>query len=215
MSFLRRLFGGKADDGGDEPPTMPWDRGPSILEFVRSHVAEGKPGMSDDGYTLPDEARLNHGSKLRRATGAWDGVTTHHMGAGQDEEAVRKTVELVLAYSRQPTAANKAAVYRHVIAAHVVSIIDPVIEALLNGKQIGHDRLYELAHWFVTEAPDRELVKFGVALLGLFRQAARQVERPGRFTSRGRAPRGTGGRSGIPCTRRRSGREWWRGRTRR
>ena len=126
MSFLRRLFGGKADDGGDEPPTMPWDQGPSILEFVRSHVTEGKPGVSDDGYTLPDEDRLNHGSKLRWAAGAWDGVTTHHMGAGQDEEAVRKTVELVLAYSRQPTAANKAAVYRHVIAAHVVSIIDPV-----------------------------------------------------------------------------------------
>jgi hypothetical protein len=94
------------------------------------------------------------------------------MGAGQDEETVRKTVELVLAYSRQPTAANKAAVYRHVIAAHVVSIIDPVIEALLNEKGIGHDRLYELARSFVTESPDREPVKFGVALLGLFRQPA-------------------------------------------
>lgn len=172
MSFLRRLFGGKADDGGDEPPTMPWDRGPSILEIVRSHVTEGKPGVSDDGYTLPDEDRLNQGSKLRWAAGAWDGVTTHHMGAGEDEEAVRKTVELVLAYSRQPTAANKAAVYRHVIAAHVVSIIDPVIQALLNEKGIGHDRLYELARFFGTEAPDREPVKFGVALLGLFRQPA-------------------------------------------
>ena len=172
MSFLRRLFGGKADDGGDEPPTMQWDHGPSILEFVRTHVAEGKPGLSEDGYMLPDEDRLNHGSKLRWAAGAWDGVTTHHMGAGQGEEAVRKTVELVLAYSRQPTAANKAAVYRHVIAAHVVSIIDPVIEALLSETGIGHDRLYELARSFVTQAPDREPVKFGVALLGLFRQPA-------------------------------------------
>ena len=35
---------------------------------------------------------------------------------------------------------------------------------------IGHDRLYELARSFVTEAPDREPVKFGIALLGLFRQ---------------------------------------------
>lgn len=172
MSFLRLLFGGKADDGGDEPPTMPWDRGPSILAFVRSHVAEGEPGVSEDGYTLPDEDRLNQGSKLRWGAGAWDGVTTHHMGAGQDEESVRTTVELVLAYSRQPTAANKAAVYRHVIAAHVVSLIDPVIEALLTEKGIGHDRLYELARSFVTEAPHRGPVKFGVALLGLFRQPA-------------------------------------------
>ena len=130
--------------------------------------------MTEDGYTLPDEERVNAGSKIRWAAGAMDGVTTHHMGTGENEETVRKTVELVLAYSRQPTATNKAAVYQHVIAEHVVSIIDPVIEALVNESGIGHDRLYELARSFVTEAPDREPVKFGIALLGLFRQPADQ-----------------------------------------
>lgn len=56
MSFLRRLFGGKAEDGGDVPPTMPWDQGPSILEFVRSHVAEGKPGMTTSRSDQTDGA---------------------------------------------------------------------------------------------------------------------------------------------------------------
>ncbi len=172
MSFLSRLFGGKGNEEGHEPPSMPWDQHPSILEFARSHIAASKPGMSEDGYTLPDEERIAQGSKIRWAAGAMDGVTTHHMGTGENDEAVRKTVELVLAYSRQPTAKNKAAVYQHVIAAHVVSTIDPVIEALLNEEGIGHDRLYELARSFVTEAPDREPVKFGIALLGLFRQPA-------------------------------------------
>ncbi len=170
MSFLRRLFGGKGDDGGHEPPSMPCDQGPSILEFVRSHIAPDKAGMAEDGYTLPDEERIAQGSKIRWAAGAMDGVTTHHMGAGENEETVRRTVELVLAYSRQPTAMNKAAVYQHVIAGHVVSIIDPVSEALVNEQGISHERLYELARSFVTEAPDREPVKFGIALLGLFRQ---------------------------------------------
>src|SRR5207249_2497841 len=115
--------------------------------------------------------------KIRWAAGAWaagamDGVITHHFGTGENEATVCKTVELVLAYSRQPTANNKGAVYQHVIAEHVVSIIDPVIEALVNENGIGHDRLYELARSFVTEAPDREPVKFGIALLGLFRQPA-------------------------------------------
>src|SRR4051794_28370798 len=172
MNLLRRLFGGKGDEGGHEPPSMPWDRRPSILEFVRSHIAAGKPGMSVDGYTLPDEERIAQGSKIRWAAGAMDGVATHHMGTGENDESVRRTVELVLAYSRQPTAGNKAAVYQHVIAGHVVSIIDPVIEALVNESGIGHDRLYELARSFVTEAPDREPVKFGIAILGLFRQPA-------------------------------------------
>ncbi len=172
MKFLSRLFGGKGDEEGHQPPSMPWDQRPSILEFVRSHALTDGPGVDEGGYTLPDDERVNAGSRLRWGMGSLDGVMTHHMGAGEDEEAVRKTVELVLAYSRQPTATNKAAVYQHVIAAHVVSIIDPVIEALLNEGGIGHDRLYELARSFVTEAPDREPVKFGIALLGLFRQPA-------------------------------------------
>ncbi len=174
MKFLSRLFGGKGDDTGHEPPSMPWDRRSSILEFVRSHIPTDGPGVDEGGFTLPDDERVNAGSKLRWGMGSMDGVMTHHFGTGQNEAPVRKTVELVLDYSRQPTATNKAAVYQHVIAAHVVSIIDPVIEALLNEGGIGHDRLYELARSFVTEAPDREPVKFGLALLGLFRQPADQ-----------------------------------------
>jgi hypothetical protein len=151
---------------------MPWDRRPSILEFVRSHVPTHGPGVAEGGYTLPDDERVNAGSRLRWGMGSMDGVMTHHVGTGENEEAVRRMVELVLAYSRQPTATNKAAVYHHVIAEHVVSIIDPVIEALLIEEGIGHDRLYELSRSFVTEAPDREPVKFGIAILGLFRQPA-------------------------------------------
>jgi hypothetical protein len=172
MSWLSRLFGGKGDEEGHEPPSMPWDRRPSILEFVRSHIDAGKPGMAEGGHTLPDEERIGQGSKIRWAAGAMDGVATHHMGTGENDAAVRRTVELVLAYSRQPTATNKAAVYQHVIAEHVVSIIDPVIAALLNEGGIAHDRLYELSRSFVTEAPDRGPVKFGIAILGLFRQPA-------------------------------------------
>ncbi len=153
---------------------MPWDRRPSIVEFVRSHIDADRPGMSEGGYTLPDEERVNAGSKIRWGMGSMDGVITHHFGTGENEETVRRTVALILAYSRQPTVANKVAVYQHAIAEHVVSIIDPVIEALLNEAGIGHDRLYELARSFVTEAPDREPVKFGIALLGLFRQPADQ-----------------------------------------
>ena len=78
----------------------------------------------------------------------------------------------LLAYSRQPTAINKAAVYQHIIDEHIVTIIDPVIQALVNENGIDHNRLYELAHSFATESPDREPVKFGIAILGLFRHQA-------------------------------------------
>jgi hypothetical protein len=170
MSFFSRVFGGNDEDAGHEPPAMPWDQRPSILEFVRSHVVAGKPGMAKDGDTLPDEERIAQGAMIRWAAGAMDGVVTHHMGQGENDEAVRKMVELVLAFSRQPTAKNKLAAYQHIIAERIISIIDPVIEALLSEKGISHERLYELAHSFVTESPDREPVKFGIAILGLFQQ---------------------------------------------
>jgi hypothetical protein len=80
MSFFGRLFGKKDDDTASAPPSMPWDQRPSILEFVRTHIAIGKPGVTEDGYTLPDEERVCQGSKIRWAPGVMDGVTTHHMG---------------------------------------------------------------------------------------------------------------------------------------
>ena len=174
MSFFGRLFGKKGDDATNAPPSMPWDQRPSILEFVRTHIATGKPGVTEYGYTLPDEERVCQGSEISWAPGAMDGVTTHHMGQGENDENVHKTVELVLAYSRQPTVANKAAIYQHIIDEHIVSIIDPVIEALVTENGINHERLHELAYSFVTESPDREPVKFGIAILGLFRQPANE-----------------------------------------
>jgi hypothetical protein len=171
MSLFSRLFGKKDDNG---PPAMPWDQRPSILEFVRSHVASDKPGLTAEGFTLPDEERIGKDSKIRWAPGAIDGVLGHHVGTSENDESVRKSVALVLAYSQQPTVANKAAVYQHIIDEHIVSIIDPVIQALVNEGGINHERLYELAHSFVTESPDREPVKFGIAILGLFRQPANQ-----------------------------------------
>lgn len=170
MGWLGRLFSGKGDEDRHGPPSMPWDRHPSILEHVRSHVDTDRPGLAEGGYTLPDEDRVAQGSKVRWAAGAMDGVATHHMGRGDVDKAVRKTVRRVVAYSRRPTAANKAAVYRLVIAERVVSIIDPVIEALADERNLSPARLYELARSFVTEASDREPVKFGIALLGLFRR---------------------------------------------
>ena len=175
MTIWDRLFGRKHDEEAHQPPAMPWDQHPSIYEHIRSHIVEGKPGVTDEGDTLPDDERLNKDNKIRWAAGAMDGVMSHHLMASEEsEEGVGKTVELTLAYSRQPTAVNKAALYQHIIAEHIVSIIDPVIEAIIKESEINHDRLYELAYSFVTEAPDREPVKFGLAILGLFRNPANE-----------------------------------------
>lgn len=169
MGVFGKLFGKGSDDPG-EPVSMPWDQRPSIYEHISSHVSPEQPGLTEGGDTLPDEERVNEGSGLRWAAGALDGVMSHHMGTGKDKKQVKKAVDLTLAYCRQPTAKHKADLYQQIIDGNVLPLIDPIIEALLNNERLNHDRLHELTYSFVTEAPDREPVKFGLAILGLYQE---------------------------------------------
>ncbi|WP_339726899.1 hypothetical protein [uncultured Gimesia sp.] len=171
MGFFNQLFGEKDFESGDIPDTMPWDTRPSIYEHICAHINPDQFGLIEAGYVLPDEARINEGSELRWAAGALDGVLTHHGGNGNAQEQVQKTVTLLLNYCDQPTAANKYALYQHILNESIVSMIDAVIESLLNEQKLNHERLYELASSFATEAPDRETVKFGIAILGLYQVA--------------------------------------------
>ena len=173
MGIFDKVFGTKP--GGDDlPDSMPWDQRPSIYDHVRSHVDPATSGLTEGGETLPDEERNHDGSQIRWAAGAMDGVATHHLGPGEQDEHVRKAVDLVLAFCGEPTAANKAALYQNIIDENTVSIIDPVIEALASQERIDHQRLYELASSFVIEAADREPVKFGIAILGLFQETGNE-----------------------------------------
>jgi hypothetical protein len=173
MGIFDKMFGTKANDD-DQPASMPWDEQPSIYDHVRSHIDPSAHGLTEGGETLPDEERDNAGSQIRWAAGAMDGVATHHMGTGDPNEQVQKTVKLVTAYCTQPTAANKAVLYKEIMEEQTVSIVDPVIKAITSEKQIDHQRLYELVYSFVTEGTDREPVKFGIAILGLFREPANE-----------------------------------------
>jgi hypothetical protein len=165
MTSLTRLIGG--DRGGQ--PSMPWDEGPSILDFILSHISPDEPGLTAGGYDIPDRNRVDAKLKIPFAPGARDGIVTQHMRPRSDDPAAGKAVELILSYCRDSTPENKAAIYRHLIDQSVVSIIDPVVKALVGEKGIALERLHELAHTFATKAPDREPVKFGIAVLGLFR----------------------------------------------
>jgi hypothetical protein len=171
MSFFKQLFG-RNDEPNDAPPSMPWDQHPSVFDHIKAHVVDGKHGLAQGGDTLPDEERVAAGSSIRWAAGAMDGVMSHHMGNGDHDEQVRKAVALILAYCQSPTVTTKADLYQHVVEGNTLPLIDAIIEALVATNGLNHERLYEAAYSFVTEAPDREPVKFGIAILGLFQNPA-------------------------------------------
>lgn len=161
-----------SDEPDNELPSMPWDRWPSIYDHVRRHVDETEPGLTEGGDRLPDEEIMASGSKIRWAAGAMDGVIGHHLGQGHDDGRIEEIVELIVSYCANPTAVAKVALYRHIIGGNILPLIDPIIATLIEKESINHNRLYELAYSFTTEAPDREPVKFGIAILGLYQNPA-------------------------------------------
>ncbi|MEO1528336.1 MAG: hypothetical protein AAFX06_23175, partial [Planctomycetota bacterium] len=156
------------NDESSQLTSMPWDEKPSLYDHIRAHIPPAGPGLTEDGETLPDEERVNSGSRVRWAPGAMDGIATHHMAGGDSDGRVARTVDLVRTYCSKPTAKNKADLYRDIVKEKTVSLIDQVIEGITSHDDLNHQRLYELAHLFVTEATDREPTKFGIAILGLF-----------------------------------------------
>lgn len=158
--------------------TIPWDQHPSIYEHLLAHARPDGPGLTDGGERLPDDERVDGGHRVRFAPGAADGIHTHHMASGNDEESADRLLDAVRAYADAPTVANKLVVYELLAGARVIALIDPFMERLAalqedeagTGAAAGLNwaRVYELARSFATESPDREPVKWGIAVLAPF-----------------------------------------------
>jgi hypothetical protein len=93
------------------------------------------------------------------------------MGSGDHDQEVAKLLDMVAAYSTAPTARNKLDVYQFALNSSTVGWIDHFLEAIASRSDFNQPRVYELAKSFTIDAPDREPVKFGIAVLGLFRHA--------------------------------------------
>ncbi len=107
------------------------NRRPSIYEHIRSYVREGIPGLSEEGNELPDEARINEGSKIRWAPGAMDGVFGHHGGekiimiTKEDRRICKLLTPINRSYCIKPSCTSI------LLRKNVISTIDSVIVALI------------------------------------------------------------------------------------
>ncbi len=172
MGIFDRLFGSGKSGMTDEPISpLPWERKPSLYEFINDNIQRRATGLTERDEDLPDAERAFAGSEIRWVAGAMDGVAVYHMGVGADPEQSNKLLSLVCDYCKAPSVRNKLAVYKYVMQVHTLSIIDTFVEKLRQESRLNTNRLYELAKSFAIEATDREPVKWGVAILGIFGKA--------------------------------------------
>lgn len=165
------------DDRRDTAATLllPCQGRPSIWEVLSREIAQRGPDFDLGSVALPDEGAPRRGAEaIRWAAGAQDGVSTHHLQAGDSDEfpSAHAIAECVAAYCQHPTVQSLTELYDAVAAASMISLVDDLLPMVMDDLRVDSGMVYELARRLVLESADREPVKFGIALLANFGQSA-------------------------------------------
>ncbi len=141
------------------------DTRPGIYGFIRDRL---QPIPGDDA--LPDNEEFNKDKKLRFTAGASDGVAlrhgVRHHGDESDEARAAAVLAAVKEAIREPIAENIGRLYGLLIEDRTIDFIEAFLSLLAEDRVGVSSELPTLARWLATEAPDRGVVKFGLALLG-------------------------------------------------
>ncbi|GAA2589934.1 hypothetical protein SMC26_20440 [Actinomadura fulvescens] len=132
----------------------------SIFEHISAHVPADGPGLREGGDVLPDD-----GSGTMWAPGAQDGVLLYHWGGSAEPRELERLCEALAAAVRGRSGHD--ALVETVRGMRVISLVDDLL-GWVRGSGLDPEDVYRLAYRLATEARDREAVKLGIALLGLY-----------------------------------------------
>lgn len=136
-----------------------WAGRPSIYVHVE------RVGASDD-LALPDDEQHQKGG-LRWAAGALDGVMGRHTQVEDERLRAKQIVKAVRDLLGQTTPGHLEHLTRLLTRAPVLGVLDDVLAELVGNGELDPDRFHELALFLVRAAPDREVVKLGISMLGV------------------------------------------------
>lgn len=143
-----------------------WGGRPAIYEFVRDQFdARAKLGEQASPIELPDGGSDNGG--MRWAAGALDGVMGRHGKVEDERLRAKQIVKGVRDLLAATTPANLEHLTRLLTRSPVLGVLDDVLADLVGTGDLDPDRFHELALFLVQTAPDREVVKLGISMLGV------------------------------------------------
>ncbi len=135
-----------------------------MYSFIREHIDPKTGRLDASGEALPDEKR--EAGKIRWAAGALDGVAGHHMGASEAPLRKKQVVKALEAVAKDATENSLRHLYELTTRESVLGVIDEVMEEVRKSARLEPERIHSTGLVFAREAPKREAVKFGMALLG-------------------------------------------------
>lgn len=132
----------------------PWrDTDASIFQYLE---AQG----TDLDVDLPDRARREQNTSLRFVPGALDNILN-----GADGDAIRicKEINRVLKHPNEP---NIKSLYDALLDDDAIGVVDDAIDVFSKAPP-NWERLAIFFEWLAKHSPDREPVKFAIAMLGI------------------------------------------------
>jgi len=133
---------------------LPWVKAQSLCDLI----------AKDPRTALPEE---ESGARIKWAAGALDGVMGHHAGRGDGTEDLTRVLRSVRGLLAKASDAGLKSLYDAVCKTPLLGYVDQLLPAIETEFSADRARLAALARLFVTKAPRREAVKFGIAILGI------------------------------------------------
>lgn len=169
-NWFKNFFTNKKETLNDGEFPIVWDKSAkSIYQFLLQYKDSDQ--LPEIAQILPDESHDD--GQLKWAAGALDGVMTHHNSSLPDTEQIDQILMLFTRISTQVNKQDIEQLYLIIKEGNTSALIDSLIEKFLE-LDINFDSLYQFLYWLLLNTPDREVVKFSIALLGSY--TAKQTE---------------------------------------
>ncbi len=161
LSWFWKSKGGEWDLTNVE---RPWQDGVSIYSHISEHISPDANGLQEGGSRLPDE--VDDGG-IKWAAGAMDGAFGHHGGGGTEKTRAKLLHRALKVVLEDASSGKVKKLYGQLLQEGVLDFIDPLLVHIVERHDLDAERLEELAVWLAKNAPDREPVKFAIAILGI------------------------------------------------
>ncbi len=121
-------------------------------------------GLTEGGDRLPDE---KEDDGPRWVAGGMDGAFGHHFGGGSEKSRAKMLHRALGVVLEDANPLKLKKLYDQLLQEGVLDFIDPLLERIVEKQDLDAERLEELALWIARNSPDREPVKFAIAVLGV------------------------------------------------
>lgn len=148
----------------------PWEaERVSIYEHIVSNLEgdDSESTLNEKGQTLPDEALLYEEDSIRWVAGGLDGAFGHHNDPAEASEFSKALAKAMKQLFKKNSPEALAALYHLLAPESTLNFIDSFMEYAIAADLTEDPSFYALAKWLLKNAPDREPVKAGIAMLGV------------------------------------------------